>query len=323
MPKASDIEISKVGEKNTFLTSLNKKLSPKQIKSIIPLPSLFDVLSAKLFGHVFQKYVSTDNINSTLRKAKIPMDGVEYLSRGMLGAVIFIAISFIIVNIFSLKIPGYTYLIFAVWFLSVIIYFAVMAGYPNSIANTRKKKIDAVLPIAMGYIATMASADMPVENIIYELSKSREYGELAREAKSISVSTRIFGEDIVNAVKEGATNSPSQRLSEFLQGIITTLTSGGDLKEYFKQKAIQYQTELSTLIKRNTESLSVLAESYIIVGIMFPLILMVIIGTVTSVIPGEGSLTDSVLYLIVFLIIPIIAVMFAVILSSTIGEVDV
>ena len=50
---------------------------------------------------------------------------------------------------------------------------------------------------------------------------------------------------------------------------------------------------------------------------------MVIIGTVTSVIPGEGSLTDVVLYLIVFLIIPIIAIMFALILSSTIGEVDV
>ncbi len=54
---------------------------------------------------------------------------------------------------------------------------------------------------------------------------------------------------------------------------------------------------------------------------MFPLILMVIIGTVTSVIPGEGSLTVVVLYIIVGVIIPVIAVMFALILSSTIGEV--
>ncbi len=302
---------------------MNKKLSPKASKVILPVPGFFDVISQRVFGGVLQKYMNPDKMDESLRKAKIPMDAVEYFSRGLLGAIIFLAVSFVGINIFSLKFPSYTYLAFAFWFLMLVIYFALLSEYPNSIANTRKKKIDAVLPLAIGYIATMASADMPVENILYELSNSEEYGELGREAKSISVSTRLFGEDIINAVKEGASNSPSQRFSEFLQGIITTQTSGGDLKEYFKQKAMQYQTELSTLVKRNTESLSVLAESYIIVGIMFPLILMVIIGTVTSVIPGEGSETLSVLYLIVFLIIPVIAIMFALILSSTIGEVDV
>ena len=323
MHKGQDIQIKKENTSNGFLANLSKKLNPKPVKLVIPPPSVFDIFSVRIFGHLVEKYVQVDKMDESLRKAKMPIDAIEYYSRGVMIAVVYMVISFIVVNIFSLKFPSFTYLSFAFWFLAVIVYFAVMSGYPNSIAGTRRKKIDAVLPLAMGYIATMASADMPVENIIYELSNSPEYGELTREAKSITVSTRLFGEDIINAVKDGASNSPSQRLSEFFQGIITTLTSGGDLKSYFKDKAIQYQTELSTLIKRNTESLSVLAESYIIVGIMFPLILMVIIGTVTSVMPGEGSLTDTVLYLIVFLIIPIIAIMFALILSSTIGEVDV
>ena len=323
MHKGHDIQIKKENTSNGFLANLSKKLNPKPVKLIVPPPSVFDIFSVRIFGHLVEKYVQVDKMDESLRKSKMPIDAIEYYSRGVMIAVVYMVISFIVVNIFSLKFPSFTYLSFAFWFLAVIVYFAVMSGYPNSIAGTRRKKIDAVLPLAMGYIATMASADMPVENIIYELSNSPEYGELTREAKSITVSTRLFGEDIINAVKDGASNSPSQRLSEFFQGIITTLTSGGDLKSYFKDKAVQYQTELSTLIKRNTESLSVLAESYIIVGIMFPLILMVIIGTVTSVMPGEGSLTDTVLYLIVFLIIPIIAIMFALILSSTIGEVDV
>ncbi len=323
MHKGQDIQIKKENTSNGFLANLSKKLNPKPVKLVIPPPSVFDIFSVRIFGHLVEKYVQIDKMDESLRKAKMPIDAIEYYSRGVMIAVVYMVISFIVVNIFSLRFPSFTYLSFAFWFLAVIVYFAVMSGYPNSIAGTRRKKIDAVLPLAMGYIATMASADMPVENIIYELSNSPEYGELTREAKSITVSTRLFGEDIINAVKDGASNSPSQRLSEFFQGIITTLTSGGDLKSYFKDKAIQHQTELSTLIKSNTESLSVLAESYIIVGIMFPLILMVIIGTVTSVMPGEGSLTDTVLYLIVFLIIPIIAIMFALILSSTIGEVDV
>ncbi len=323
MEEGKEISIKKENTKPSFFQNLNNKLNPKQPKVILPAPGFFDVAAVKIFGNVLQKYMTSNKMDESLRKAKIPMDAIEYFSRGLLGAIIFIAVSIVGVDIFVLKFPDFTIMAFAIWFMMVIIYFALLSEFPNSVANTRKKKIDAVLPLAMGYIATMASADMPVENIIYELANSQEYGELAREAKSISVSTRLFGEDIINAVKEGASNTPSQRFSEFLQGIITTQTSGGDLKEYFKQKALQYQTELSTLIKRNTESLSVLAESYIIVGIMFPLILMVIIGTVTSVIPGEGSETLTVLYLIVFLIIPVIAIMFALILSSTIGEVDV
>lgn len=323
MNSEREISIKKDESKPSFLKSLNNKINPKKPMVILPVPGFFDVVATKVFGNVLQKYMNPDKMDESLRKAKIPMDAVDYFARGLFGLIIFMAVSFVAVNIFALKFPSYTYLGFAFWFLMVIIYLALLSEYPNSVAGGRRKKIDAVLPMAMGYIATMASADMPVENIIYELSKSEEYGELGREAKSISISTRLFGEDIINAIKEGASNSPSQRLSEFFQGIITTQTSGGDLKEYFKQKAIQYQVELSTLLKRNTESLSVLAESYIIVGIMFPLILMVIIGTVTSVIPGEGAETLIILYLIVFLIIPVIAFMFAMILSSTIGEVDV
>lgn len=323
MNSDKEITIKKDDAKQSFLKSINAKLNPKQPKVILPVPGFFDVAATRIFGSVLQKYMKPDKMDESLRKAKIPMDAVDYFSRGLLGLVIFIIVSFVGVNIFALKLPSYTYLIFAFWFMIVIIYLALLSEYPNSVAGGRKKKIDAVLPMAMSYIATMASADMPVENIIYELSRSEEYGELSREAKGIAISTRLFGEDVINAIQEGASNSPSQRFSEFLQGIITTQTSGGDLKEYFKQKAIQYQVELSTLLKRNTESLSVLAESYIIVGIMFPLILMVIIGTVTSVIPGEGSETLTILYLIVFLIIPVIAIMFSLILSSTIGEVDI
>ncbi len=298
---------------------------PKKSKStmIIPAPTPFDNMSRRFFGNLLERYADLSGIELDLQKAKMPITAINYLSKGIFGGIIFTIASLIAVNVMTFLFPSFTVMFFAFWFMSVVIFFVMLVQYPNSVAGTRRKKIDAVLPLAMGYIATMASADMPLDNIIYELSSSKEYNELAREAKGISVSTKLFGKDIITAVKEGAIYTPSQRFSEFLQGIITTMTSGGDLKEYFKQKAFQYQTELSTLIKRNTESLSVLAESYIIVGIMFPLILMVIIGTVTSVIPGEGSLTVVVLYIIVGVIIPVIAVMFALILSSTIGEVEV
>ncbi|MGP6220775.1 type II secretion system F family protein [Caldiplasma sukawensis] len=320
MDSGREIKLKEKTEKPTKFKLMKEK---DKMTSVIPKLGAFDRLSIKLFGNLVQKYADTTNIDLALQKARIPLTGVEYYSRGLFIALIMIPVTLIAADFLEFLIPSFGYLVFAFWFLIIVVYFSVLAEYPNSVAGTRRKKIDALLPSAMSFIATMASADVPVENIIYELSNNKDYGEVSTEAKFISINTRIFGKDIVSSLKEAATYTPSQRFSEFLQGIITTMTSGGDIKEYFKEKALQFQTELSTLIKRNTESLSVLAESYIIVGIMFPLILMVIIGTLTTVIPGESGLTVVVLYLIVFLIIPIIAGMFALILSSTIGEVKV
>jgi len=282
----------------------------------------FDRVSLEIFGEMIDKYSNTSRIEVTLQKAKIPLTGVEYLSRVFLGATIFIMISGVLTNIFALDFSHYSFLAFAIWFMMIVVYFTLMIELPSSVAGSRRKKIDSVLPIAMGYIATMASADVSVDDILYELSKSPEYGELAIEAKSISITTKLFGKDIVTAIKEGASLTPSMKLSEFLQGIITTVTSGGDLKEYFKQKALQYETELSTIVKRNTDSLSVMAESFIIVGVTFPLILMIIIGVVASLTPDPSPMLSLVLYLIVLLIIPVIAIMFALILTSTINEVN-
>ena len=299
-----------------------KKDDPRRIKKLrVERLGMFDRLSLEIFGEMIMKYSDTSRIDVTLQKAKMPLTGVEYLSRVFMGALIFIIVSGVFANIFALRLPHYAFLAFAIWFMTIVVYFTLMVELPNSVSGSRRKKIDAVLPIAMGYIATMASADVSVDSILYELSKSEEYGELAREAKGISITTKLFGKDIVTAIKEGASLTPSIKLSEFLQGIITTVTSGGDLKEYFKQKALQYETELSTVVKRNSESLSVMAESFIIVGVTFPLILMIIIGVVASLTPDPSPVLSLVLYLIVLVIIPVIAVMFALILSSTINEV--
>ena len=206
--------------------------------------------------------------------------------------------------------------------VGIMAFVGVFLSLPSSTANKRKKDIESKIPIAISYIATMASADMPIDVILRELGESPEYGEVAKEAKSISMSSRVFGNDIVTAMREGARNSPSRKFSEFLQGIVTTVTSGGNLKEYFKAKATQYQDELNTIIKSNAESIGILAESYVTVGVAFPLMLIVILGVVAAL---ESASTGMaiVLYLIVLMIIPLITISFSFLISSTIKEVNV
>ena len=114
------------------------------------------------------------------------------------------------------------------------------------------------------------------------------------------------------------------RLSKNPYGIAitATVTSGGNLKDYFTMKAKQFQSELSTLIKQNSESVGVLAESYVTVGVAFPLMMIVILGVLAALSPSSGGVI-TVLYLIVLMMVPMITFVFAFLIQSTIKEVNI
>lgn len=293
-----------------------------QMMKLFKQSSALTRLSLRFFrnflSHRAEKY---EKLESNLKKSKLPYSAIQYLSTVMFISVVVAIVVGVFVIVFASLLGPFWILPVVFGVVSILAFAGIYLNRPSSIAKKRKKDIDAKIPMAIGYIATMASADMPIDNIMYELGQSAEYGEVSREAKSISMASRFFGRDIISAMREGAKNSPSPKFAEFLQGIVTTVTSGGNLKEYFKTKAVQYQSELSTLLRTNAESIGILAESYVTVGVAFPLMLIVILGVVASLQSGSSGMI-IVLYLIDLMIIPLITVTFAFLVSSTIKEVN-
>ena len=94
---------------------------------------------------------------------------------------------------------------------------------------------------------------------------------------------------------------------EFLQGVVTTSTSGGQLKPYFLQKAEQFEKEYKLDMRSQLETLGLMAESFVTVVVAFPLFLVVIMA-IMAIVPsgaGSGDMTVTLLYLVVFMMIPI------------------
>lgn len=152
---------------------------------------------------------------------------------------------------------------------------------PDMKARQRARDIDAKLPYALNYIATMASAGSTPEHIFTSLSKQRIYGEVANEAAIISRDLNVLGVDLVNALNKGIDRSPSQYWEDVLQGAITVLTSGGHLRDYFNSKSEQYMAANRQDQKQFLESLGVLAESFVVVVVAAPLFLLVILSVMT------------------------------------------
>jgi archaeal flagellar protein FlaJ len=179
-----------------------------------------------------------------------------------------------------------------------------LQGSPGGTAKSRGRKIDQKISPAMSFVSAMASADVNVDQIFKELGRQKIYGEVANEASWITRDTELLGVDILTAIRNGAQRSPSKRFQDFLQGVVTTATSGGQLKPYFLLKAEQYERENKLAQLQRVETMGLLAETFVTVVVAFPLFLVIIIA-IFAIIGGGGTFMLDILWAIVGLMIPL------------------
>ncbi len=252
-------------------------------------------------------------LEDTLAKAHMRIRAEEYyacvLMSTIIAAGIGVAIGVIVGGIlFGLMGVGIVMRVMVagmgIGLLPVMAYFMLL-GAPSSKAKGRGRDIDRRMAAAMSFISAMASADVNIDVIFKELSRQKAYGEVAAEASWITRDTELLGSDILTAIKKAARRSPSAKFQDFLQGVITTSTSGGQLKPYFLLKADEFQKENKLGMKAQMETLGMLAESFVTVVVAFPLFLVLILAIMAIVGGGDTDMMVMLLYLVVLLMIPI------------------
>lgn len=179
-----------------------------------------------------------------------------------------------------------------------------MLGTPASRAKDRGRKIDRRIGPSMSFVSAMSSADVNVDQIFKELGRQRIYGQVAEEAAWITRDTELLGVDILTAIRRGAQRTPSKKFQDFLQGVVTTATSGGLLKPYFLLKAEQYEREHKLEMQQRVETMGLLAETFVTVVVAFPLFLVIIIA-IFAIIGGGGAFMINILWAIVGAMIPL------------------
>ncbi|MEM4728285.1 MAG: type II secretion system F family protein [Thermoplasmata archaeon] len=195
-------------------------------------------------------------------------------------------------------------LVYILLALMPLIAYIVLMHTPASRASSRGKDIDKKIAHAMNFISTLASADVTIDVIFSELAKQKIYGEIQKEAQWITRDIELLGKDVLTAIREAAARTPSAKFQDFLQGVVTTTLSGGQLKPYFILKAEQYSRLAKLESKKNQETLGMLAESFVTVVVAMPLFLIVMMSLMALVGKTSGS-SILLLYLIVFLMIPL------------------
>ena len=185
--------------------------------------------------------------------------------------------------------------------------------YPSTVKSKIAENIDNLLPFATSYMSAIAAGKTQPIFLFKSIADFGEYNEISKAAKTIVRNVEMFGMNFSEAVKREALRTPSKNFRELLWGINTTLSSGGDLRSFLKEKTDELMAEYRRTIKRYSQRLSFLIEIYltlIISGSIFFIVLTSIMATT------EGFGIVSIQSLVVFLFLPMISIIFLILIKT-------
>ena len=287
----------------------------------------FQRVSYKILGPMVTRKMDLQKLDDDLRKARLSIRAEAYLATTMVLTVLSILFgllvsAFVFFILIPTAIPNAPPAIIALFpvvpMLMGVSTYAGMIASPASRAKQRAKDINMRIPYALNYVAAMASAGVNIDQVFRSLGEQQKiYGECAREAQAIYRDMAYFGRDSVTAMRRATERSPSDKWQEFLQGAITTVTSGGNLQMYFSSKAQRFMWENRQEQKAFVDMMGLMAETYVtavVAGPLFLIVMMSIMGMLGG--GGPGSL-----YLIVYMLLPVANIGFAFALRAMTPEV--
>ncbi len=199
----------------------------------------------------------------------------------------------------------------------VIIYF-----YPKSDISTRNKRIKNELPFAIIHMAAVAGSGTPPLNIFTLLVKSEsEYPELSKEFKKILNYIYIFGYNLTTALKAVAETTPSNEFRELLNGMVSSISTGGNLREYLDNKAKDSLSTYKLERQKQVESIATYSDIYVAILVAAPMLFITTLTIINAIGGAIGGVSVELISTIgTFVAIPILNVGFIIFMNLTQGE---
>ena len=261
-------------------------MAKKKVKIKNQEEKKFDALkkiSIKMFGKVSDKFSNSFvSLKETLITANARILFRTYLSISFLFSFITFVFTFILTLITSLYLQ--LDILFAIFGLIVVpsffglLTFFLIFVYPFTVTQSRKRDIEANLPFALTHMSAISESGAPPLAIFKILSQFSEYGEISKEAREITRDVEVFGMDEISALKQNIERSPSPDFKDVLEGIITTIQSGGSLKSYLMEESGKAMFEYAVKREKYNEVLATYADIYTALLVAAPMIFIVLLA---------------------------------------------
>ncbi len=259
---------------------------------------------------------------NALRSANVKVLSNTYVNIMILSTLFVVALSCVVLVVifFILAYPVYQ-IILRSMILSIIAGFAcatIFYAYPFMKIKDRRRNITTNLPFAANHMAAVATSGVPPASMFELIAASKEYGEIGVEVKKIVDFITIFGYDLLTAIKTVAATTPSPNFKEFLEGMVSTIETGGDLDRYLRQEADQAALTYNLERQRYNETVSTYSDIYTGLLIAAPLFFVAAMSLVNLLGGSVGGIgVDVIMAVGAYLIIPLLNIGFLAFLQFT------
>lgn len=166
---------------------------------------------------------------------------------------------------------------FWILFLVPLATFLMMYVYPSTEKKNAESRINEELPFATINMAAISGSLVNPIKIFEILISTNEYPFLKREFTKMINEINLYGYDLVSALKNTSKNSPSKKLSELLNGLVTTISSGGNLPKFFDERAQTLLFNYRLDQEKAAKAAETMMDVYISILIASPMILMLLL----------------------------------------------
>ncbi|MDY6819466.1 MAG: type II secretion system F family protein [Halobacteriales archaeon] len=185
---------------------------------------------------------------------------------------------------------------------------------PRYLADVRQRKIDRSMVGTIAFIYAMSRGGISFPKIMKTINENAGiYGASAEEMGVAVRDMEWHGTDLLSAMERLAQQTPSEDFQDFIENLTNVLQSGQNLSNFLRDQYERYVDKEQAQQERFLDLLSTLAEGYISLFVVGPLLLITILVVIGLV--GLGR-TIEMLQAIIYLIIPLSSAMFIIYIDT-------
>jgi flagellar protein FlaJ len=274
-------------------------------RSLPTLPGYREAYEQAGLPLIYESYISTAFLLSFV--AAVPVLVLSYLlETSILGSAVVVSI------IASLVL---SFVVFAVSLL-------VWLLYPLERRRSFKSKLERQLAYSFGILGALSAAGIGVERLFERLATTESNPVLAELARRFLRNVKVFGLDTESALKEVASHSPSLQFSKMLESMAIAYRTSGSMHDLVAFESGRLFSEKKENLRKSVNDLAVMAELYITLVVVGPVIFIVML-TIFTILPSSTSSLPNpsgLINLLIFIGIPAISAVFVIILDSMVNR---
>lgn len=300
-----------------------KVKGPNKRESLLARRNRISPFAFGLLGNVIPKI---PQYRDTYERACMPVIFEAYMSTGFLIGLIAIIPTFLLSFILEIRYLPPTGMLQAivgslvlgsVSFATILLLWML---YPIFRSRNLKTDLESRLAYSFGILGVLSTAGISLDRLFERIAVSESNPVLADLAKRFLRNVRLFGMDSEAALKEVAAHSSSHLFASMLDSIAVSYKTTGTIRDLVLFESARLLQDKTDGLKRAISGLSIMAELYITLVVVGPIIFIVMLS-IFGILPN-GGLPNPILLInvIVFLGIPVLSIAFILLLDSTVGK---